>query len=108
MEDNQDQPTGGRQLTAADANRLAQQLDDEARGVATPGDDLDGGATRVDAPSDDSAASPSPEAATAGYDPLEGEEREAMTGVFPPDVDPSVHLGGSAEEKAALREEYKR
>jgi hypothetical protein len=44
---------------------------------------------------------------TEGYDPLEAEEGSAGDNVYPADVDPTIEIGGSAEEQAALREEYR-
>jgi hypothetical protein len=50
---------------------------------------------------------PTAEAMTEGYDPLEAEEGSAGDNVYPADVDPTIEIGGSAEEQAALREEYR-
>jgi hypothetical protein len=48
---------------------------------------------------------PTPEEATEGYKPLEAEEQEEQAGLFPPDISPPIDIGGSPEEKEALREE---
>jgi hypothetical protein len=50
---------------------------------------------------------PTAAAMTEGYDPLEAEEETAEEGLYPPDVDPTIDIGGSPEEQAALREEYR-
>jgi hypothetical protein len=94
---------GGRQLTAAEANALAQELDDLAAG-RQPGS---GTSIDTETRAEEAGPGPSPEAATAGYKPLEGEEREARAGLFPPEVAPAVDIGGSPEEQAQLSEEYK-
>jgi hypothetical protein len=95
--------SGGRQLTAAEANALAQELDDRAAG-REPGSD-----TTIPTENRGTASGPgpSPEATAAGSNPLEGEEREARAGVFPPDVAPAVDIGDSPEERAQLSDEYR-
>lgn len=98
-----------RRLDAAEANRLAQELNDGALGEGTApvarGGDV---AARSIAPqSRDVDQSSSPEAATEGYTPLKGEEEESEAGVFPPDVVPPVDIGGSPEEQGVLRDEYR-
>ena len=51
---------------------------------------------------------PSPEEASDGYQPLEAEMETADEGgVYPPDIAPEVDIGGSPEEQAALRDEYR-
>jgi hypothetical protein len=94
--------TGGRQLTAAEANALAQELDDRAAGRQP------GAVPEIETASGSGhAAAPISEATAAGVEPLEGEEREANAGVFPPDIAPTVDVGGSPEARAALEEEYR-
>jgi hypothetical protein len=95
---------GGRELTAAEANALAQELNDRAAG-REPGTvheiEVTGGSGAA------SEVSPSQEAATQGSEPLGAEEREANVQVYPPDITPTVDVGGSPEARAALEEEYR-
>lgn len=100
-----------RQLHAADVNRLAQELNDGTviPGAGSSASNDDTGARPVDPVSpDEGRSSPSPEAATQGYKPLASEEVEHEEELFPPDVAPTVNIGGSPEEQAALGEEYRR
>lgn len=48
---------------------------------------------------------PTPDKATEGYKPLKAEMEEKKDQIFPPDIAPSVEIGGSPEEKQILEEE---
>lgn len=110
MEDS-DNETGVRQLHAADVNRLAQELNDGVAGSGadtSAGNDDTGSRSAHPITPEEESQFPSPEAATAGYQPLAAEEIEKEQGLFPPDIAPTVEIGGSVEEQAALGEEYRR
>lgn len=48
---------------------------------------------------------PTPDEATEGYKPLQAEEQDQKFGLFPPDIAPTVEIGGTPEEKQVLNEE---
>lgn len=48
---------------------------------------------------------PTPIEAVEGEKPLAAEMQTETAGLFPPDIDPTVHVGGSPEEQQILREE---
>lgn len=48
---------------------------------------------------------PTPDEATEGYKPLQAEEEDQKFGLYPPDIAPTVDIGGSPEEKQVLNEE---
>lgn len=53
-------------------------------------------------------AAPDPQQASAGDKPLEAEMETADEGgIFPPDINPTVDIGGGPEEQAALEDEYR-
>ena len=57
---------------------------------------------------DQALEAPDLQVASAGYKPLRAEmETEDEGGMFPPDIDPTVDIGGGPEEQAALEEEYR-
>lgn len=49
---------------------------------------------------------PTPDEATDGEKPLQAEMRTEAAGLFPPDIDPAVEIGGSPEDHQVLREEF--
>lgn len=48
---------------------------------------------------------PTPDEATDGYKPLQAEEEDQKYGLYPPDIAPTVEIGGSPEEQQVLNEE---
>ncbi len=48
---------------------------------------------------------PTPDEATEGYKPLQAEEGDRKFGLFPPDIAPTIEIGGSPEEQQILNEE---
>jgi hypothetical protein len=48
---------------------------------------------------------PTPGEASEGYKPLQAEEEDQKFGLYPPDIAPTVEIGGSPEEKQVLNEE---
>lgn len=48
---------------------------------------------------------PTPDEATEGYKPLQAEEGDEKFGLFPPDIAPTIEIGGSPEEQQVLNEE---
>lgn len=62
---------------------------------------------RRDVPNDNQGHMPLPWEATEGYKPLEAEMETEQEGLFPPDIDPTIHIGGTPEEREALEEEYR-
>jgi hypothetical protein len=94
---------GAQRIDAEGANRLAQEINDEAEGRAPTG-----APSEIETSEREGAGlGPSPENTAAGYNPLQAEEGEGSAHLFPPNVAPDVELGGSAEERAALQEEFK-
>lgn len=90
---------GMRQLDAEAVNREAQELND------MPADAVIPTAQTQQVEGVDNV--PTAEQATEGYKPLAAEENEAQAGVFPPDVDPTIDIGGSPEDREALRQEFR-
>lgn len=100
-----------RRLTAAEVNELAQALDEGAPAVTDQEPSASTGPAGA-VPASPSGSReieglPSAVAQTEGDNPLAAEEREEQLGMFPPDIAPTVDIGGSLEEQAALREEYR-
>jgi hypothetical protein len=68
----------------------------------------EGGAIPVRRDDERDEAGPTPEQATEGEKPLEAEIETRESNLFPPDVDPTVDIGGGPEERGALDEEFRR
>lgn len=111
MEENTTRIEGGRELNAAAANDLAQELNERGMGSANLGSS--NVASTDDMDHDDAGAKPVVKASSdtvqpSGDEALEAEEEEKQSGLFPPDVVGSVEIGGSPEDARALEDEYRR
>lgn len=93
--DEQAPPESARRVDAAEANRMAQELNNQALGIDAPVHEI-------------------PTENRTGGEDIDGQpalmQHEANSvvnarSVFPPDVDGDVTIGGDPESQAALREE---
>ena len=97
---------GGGQLTAADANALAQELNDRAAG-REPGTAILAGSGAESMRESGSGDDALQESVRAGREPLEARERTAREGIFPPEIEQGVEIGDSPESRAQLADEYR-
>jgi hypothetical protein len=87
------QTSGGRRIDAAEANRLAQQFDDEALGIDAPVHEI---------PTENRTSYGDVEGAPAI---LDGRRLNFPSDArpFPPEIDGNITIGGTPEEQEALR-----
>jgi hypothetical protein len=86
---------GSRRIDAAEANRMAQEFDNEALGINAPVHEIP---TRNRGETDPVEATPAIMEEAAG-DSAGGQR------IFPPNLDGATTIGGDPETRAALRQE---
>lgn len=104
MEEDTGTAGGAHPLSGADTENSSQPSGGLPPGYVPYGNEPSSRELQVD----DRGAIPSPEAATAGYKPLEAEEKEGADRLFPPGIDDPVQIGGDPEERETLNEELTR
>ena len=95
MNSTDEQAAGTRPIDAAEANRLAQELNDQATGTHA-GRIIE---TENREPAEDTVDSQPVDA------PVQSDSRAAASSLFPSDWDGNTTIGGDAESIAVLREE---
>lgn len=95
----------GHRLDATAANRLAQEINDAAQetNLAAKLDDR----PSASVPNDATGTGASDQVAgLRGDDPVESQQVEQRTRVFPPNIHPTTDIGDTPEAQGALRDEY--